>query len=131
MAEPRLNKKLYTDITRLKLLDTDSAAVRFRIDKTPFSGDEDADLVLNQERTDYIITGLIFPKSDIYNQRSYMIEMKLTRSFPADPPEVRFLTKIYHPNIAADGLFGNFFDYRIQDRFFFQENSVWHYCKRQ
>ena len=108
MSQPRLNKKLYTDITRLKLLDTDTASIRFRIEKTPFTGEEDEDLVANQERIDYVITGQIFPTSKIYNERSYMIELKLTRTFPIDPPEVRFLTRIYHPNIATDGLFYDF-----------------------
>lgn len=108
MAQPRLNKKLYTDITRLKLLDIDSAPTRFRIEKSPFTGEEDEDVVANQERTDYVVTGQIFPTSEIYNQRSYKIELKLTRNFPIDPPEVRFLTPIYHPNIATDGLFCDF-----------------------
>jgi len=29
--------------------------------------------------------------------------MKLTQNFPIDPPEVRFLTPVYHPNVAKDG----------------------------
>lgn len=102
MSQSRLNKKLYTDITRLKLLDTASASPRFRVENTPFTGDED-DNVLDQERTDYFITGRIFPNSEIFNERSYLIEMKLTRTFPVDPPEVRFQTPIYHPNIGTDG----------------------------
>jgi ubiquitin-protein ligase len=100
----KLNKRLYTDITRLKLLDTDTAEPRFRLQQSPFTGDEDDDELANQVREDYVITGQIFPKSNIFNERSYLIEMKLTKTFPIDPPEVRFLTLIYHPNVGKDGM---------------------------
>jgi ubiquitin-protein ligase len=103
MASSKLTKQLYTDITRLKLLDTDSAAVRFRLKDSPFTGEEDSEELAAQKRDEYVVTGQIFPKSDIYRERSYLIEMKLTRTFPADPPEVRFLTPIYHPNVRKDG----------------------------
>jgi ubiquitin-protein ligase len=103
MTEPKLNKRLYTDITRLKLLDTNTAEPRFRLQQSPFTGDEDEDEVANQKREEYLIIGQIFPKSNIFNERSYLIEMKLTKTFPIDPPEVRFLTPIYHPNIDKDG----------------------------
>jgi ubiquitin-protein ligase len=103
MTEPKLNKKLYTDITRLKLLDTNTAEPRFRLQKSPFTGDEDDDEVANQKREEYVIIGQIFPKSNIFNERSYSIEMKLTKTFPFEPPEVRFLTPIYHPNVGTDG----------------------------
>ncbi|CAF4604643.1 unnamed protein product, partial [Rotaria sp. Silwood2] len=36
---------------------------------------------------------------------SFQIEMKLTSNYPFDPPEVRFLTPIYHPNVGQDGKF--------------------------
>jgi len=103
MAESKLNKKLYTDITRLKLLDTDSAEVKFRLQQSPFTGEEDPDQLANQKRVEYFIVGQIFPNSDIYRERSYQIELKLTKTFPMDPPEVRFLTPIYHPNVGKDG----------------------------
>jgi ubiquitin-protein ligase len=103
MAAPTLNKKLYTDITRLKLLDTNTAEVRFRLQTSPFTGDEDTDELATQKREDYIITGQVFPNSDIYRERSFLIELKLTKNFPADPPEVKFLTPIYHPNVGLKG----------------------------
>jgi ubiquitin-protein ligase len=99
MAESRLNKTLYTEITRLKLLDTDTAESRFRLQKSPFNDDESD----NQEKEGYVVVGQIFPKSNIYNERSYSIEIKLKKTFPFEPPEVRFLTPIYHPNIDKDG----------------------------
>ncbi len=52
---------------------------------------------------DYVILGRIFPASYIYNQGAYHIEMKLTNTFPFDPPEVRFLTPVYHPHDGKDG----------------------------
>lgn len=97
----KLNKKLYTDITRLKLLDTPDAPVRFRIKKTPFSGDEED--IASKEREEYFIVGIIFPKSKPFNERCYEIELKLTKTFPIDPPEVRFLNEIYHPNVDKEG----------------------------
>jgi ubiquitin-protein ligase len=103
MTESKLNKRLYTDITRLKLLDKDTADVRFRLQKSPFTGDEDEDELADQKREEYVIIGQIFPKSNIFNERSYSIEIKLTKTFPFEPPEVRFLTPIYHPNIDKDG----------------------------
>jgi len=103
MATSTLNKKLYTDITRLKLLDTDSADVKFRLEQSPFTGDEDADQSAMQKREEYVVTGKIFPNSEIFRERSYLIEIKLTKNFPMDGPEVRFLTPIYHPNVGEDG----------------------------
>jgi ubiquitin-protein ligase len=102
-TEPRLNKRLYTDITRLKLLDKPDAEVRFRLQKSPFTGDEDEDELLEKKREDYLIIGQIFPTSAIFCERSYSIEIKLTTTFPCDPPEVRFLTPMYHPNVGKDG----------------------------
>jgi ubiquitin-protein ligase len=103
MASSKLTKQLYTDITRLKLLDKDSAAVRFRLEISPFTGEEDSEQLADQKREEYVVIGQIFPKSDIYRERSYQIEMKLTKTFPVDPPVVRFLTPMYHPNVWKDG----------------------------
>jgi ubiquitin-protein ligase len=103
MSEPKLNKNLYTDITRLKLLSKENAEVRFKLIESPFMGDEDGGDLANKKREEYVIIGQIFPNSEIYRERSYKIEIKLTKSFPGDPPEVRFLTPIYHPNVDPDG----------------------------
>jgi ubiquitin-protein ligase len=104
MAASKLNKVLYTDITRLKLLDKDSAEVRFRLKQSPFTDSEDDDgQAAAQKQGEYVVTGEIFPKSEIFRERAYLIEMKLTNSFPMAPPEVRFLTPIYHPNVGRDG----------------------------
>ena len=105
MAESKLNKALHTDITNLKLCSKIDAPVRFLLDKSPFSDDDDDDdeTAGAAKPNEYLIIGRILPKSDIYKEAAYKIEMKLTRNFPMDPPEVRFLTPIYHPNVGKDG----------------------------
>jgi ubiquitin-protein ligase len=103
MASSKLNKKLYTDISKLKLLDKDNAEIKFRLKESPFKDDEDEDQSAAQKQDEIIVTGQIFPKSDIFREASYLIEMKLTKTFPIEPPEVRFLTPIYHPNVGKDG----------------------------
>jgi ubiquitin-protein ligase len=104
MTESRLNKELWTEIIRLKLLATPDAPVRYLLTKSPFDEIEDEDetnaTVTSKE---IIITGRIFPNSEIFKEGSYEIEMKLTPNYPRDPPEVRFLTPIYHPNVDKDG----------------------------
>jgi ubiquitin-protein ligase len=96
MTETKLTKALYTDITKLKLCSKHDALVRFLLDKSPFDIDD-------AKSNENIIIGRILPESDIYKEGAYQIEIKLTANFPIDPPEVRFLTPIYHPNVGKDG----------------------------
>jgi len=96
MTETKLTKALYTDITKLKLCNKHDALVRFLLDKSPFDIDD-------AKSNENIIIGRILPESDIYKEGAYQIEIKLTVNFPIDPPEVRFLTPIYHPNVGKDG----------------------------
>lgn len=82
-----------------------TAPVKFLLTESPFHGSDDEEedkKVASHELRDLIINGQILPESEIYKERSYLIEMKLTPTFPCDPPEVRFITRIYHPNVAQD-----------------------------
>jgi len=97
MAQTKLTKTLYTEITKLKLCNKDDALVRFLLDKSPFDINDDA------KPDENIIIGRILPKSDIYKEGAYQIEIKLTSTYPINPPEVRFRTPIYHPNVGKDG----------------------------
>lgn len=97
----RLNKALWSNVTRLKLLTNPNAPVKFILEHNPFD-DEDEENETST-RDEYIVIGQIFPNAEIYKQGAYRIEMKLTLNYPAEPPVVRFLTPIYHPNIAKDG----------------------------
>ncbi len=96
----KLNKALWTNITKLKLLNKEDAPVKFLFDKSPFNDNEDE---ISSQQAEYVIVGRILPNSDIFKESAFQIEMKLTSSYPFEPPEVRFLTPIYHPNIDKNG----------------------------
>jgi ubiquitin-protein ligase len=105
MGESKLNKQLYTDVNRLRLCNKSDAPVRFILDKSPFNeeGEQEEAAATASSSKEIIILGRIFPNSEIYKDGAYQIEMKLTSTYPFDPPEVRFVTKIYHPNVGQDG----------------------------
>ncbi|UJR31837.1 hypothetical protein I4U23_019314 [Adineta vaga] len=106
----RLNKELYSEITKLKVLSVNSDP-KFTLETSPFKDDDDDDDdssnagATSGSSNDINITGLIYPTSDIYNGGAYRIEIKLIPTYPFDAPEVRFLTSIYHPNVDQDGKF--------------------------
>jgi ubiquitin-protein ligase len=102
MSQSKLNKDLYVEINKLKNLNVHTQP-KFILDESPFKEDDDDDQPTAAVRKDIVIIGRVLPDSDVYNQGAYSIEIKLTPTYPFDPPEVRFLTKIYHPNVAEDG----------------------------
>ncbi|UJR11949.1 hypothetical protein I4U23_016127 [Adineta vaga] len=50
-----------------------------------------------------IILGRILSSPKIFNQAAFQIEIKLLSEYPFKAPEVRFVKKIYHPNVDSDG----------------------------
>jgi ubiquitin-protein ligase len=97
----RLNKALWTDIIRLKLLTKPNSPVKFILEKSPFDDEEEENTA--GKLNEYVVIGRILPESNIYKGSAFRIEMKLTLQYPQQPPEVRFLTPVYHPNVATDG----------------------------
>lgn len=120
----KLNKALWTNLTRLKLLSTTDSSSRFILDRSPFDDDDE------EPRNLYTIIGRIFPQSEIYKDYSIQIEMKLTANYPMEPPEVRFLTRIYHPNVDTDGKSINYSQENLIERKRFQGNFVMHYYRK-
>ncbi|XP_038193039.1 ubiquitin/ISG15-conjugating enzyme E2 L6 isoform X5 [Arvicola amphibius] len=59
------------------------------------SGDDDNVLVWNM---------LLLPEQPPYNLKAFRLRIDFPREYPLKPPTLKFITKIYHPNISKDGL---------------------------
>lgn len=89
-----VNKRILNEVTKLKELEknNDPQGLKFLLDKSPVD-----------DPSSNIILGRILPKSDIYNQAAFQIEIKLPAEYPFKAPELRFITRIYHPNVDEQG----------------------------
>jgi ubiquitin-protein ligase len=104
MSGSVLNKRLFTDINRLKLCNKSDAPIRFSVDKSPFNDDgEQEETGGASNSNEIVVIGRIYPTTDVYKEGSFQIEMKLSNTYPSVAPDVRFLTPIYHPNVGKDG----------------------------
>jgi len=95
------HKKVWNWVNELKNMGPKSdKPIKFIVDKTPFD-DEDETPPSSEDLT---ITGRILPNSDLYNTGAFQIEMILGPQYPFKPPQVRFKTPTYHPNIDKAGV---------------------------
>ncbi|CAF4968563.1 unnamed protein product, partial [Rotaria sp. Silwood1] len=82
MSTSKLNKELYTNITRLKLLNSITSDPKFVLDRSPFTEDDDEqDTGVSATPKEILIIGQIFSDSEIFREGAYQIEMKVTQSF--------------------------------------------------
>ena len=51
----------------------------------------------------FIIIGRILPSLGVFQQAAFQIELKLPPEYPFKAPDIRFLTKIYHPCVDDRG----------------------------
>jgi ubiquitin-conjugating enzyme E2 D/E len=49
---------------------------------------------------------LVGPRGSPYENGNFFLLIKLTKEYPLKPPVVRFLTKIFHPNVSRHGDIG-------------------------
>jgi ubiquitin-protein ligase len=92
MATAPSGKRILAEVGKLQAMasNNDPSAVKFILDKQP-------------DASSTVILGRILPKSNIYNQKAFQIELKLPNDYPFKAPEVRFITPIYHPNVDDKG----------------------------
>ncbi|VDK70648.1 unnamed protein product [Litomosoides sigmodontis] len=46
---------------------------------------------------------LLLPDRWPYNVGGYKVEIEFTKEYPFKPPKIKFLTKVYHPNVSETG----------------------------
>ncbi|CAF1050116.1 unnamed protein product [Adineta ricciae] len=91
MSDPRLNRVLHKQVQDLSRCNTPNAPVRFRLKKSPFDDDDEDECDTKEEASAV--------------DKTHKLTGCLHKTYPLEPPEVRFLTPIYHPNVGVDGKF--------------------------
>lgn len=57
-----------------------------------------------QNKTDIFTWNVLIkgPKNSCYENGLYKLLLKFPQNYPEDPPDIKFVTKIYHPNVSLD-----------------------------
>ena len=65
------------------------------------------EIILKVELDDYMYkihyVYLCGPKDTPFEKGVFKVAVKMSTDYPYKPPNIRFETKVYHPNIASDG----------------------------
>ena len=69
--------------------------------RTPLSW---ASYELVEDNTHLLLGKIHGPIGTPYEGGVFFVKIELDRFYPAKPPEITFLTQVYHPNISARGL---------------------------
>eukprot|EP01059_Diplonema_ambulator_P036203 TRINITY_DN8947_c0_g1_i2.p1 TRINITY_DN8947_c0_g1~~TRINITY_DN8947_c0_g1_i2.p1 ORF type:complete len:171 (+),score=26.45 TRINITY_DN8947_c0_g1_i2:63-515(+) len=46
---------------------------------------------------------VVGPENSPYENGVYLLDIRIPEQYPFKPPKVKFLTKVYHPNIDSEG----------------------------
>lgn len=93
-------KKLTSDI---KDLNTGDYNCYFEIQPCTFKNLQEDGSITDEENL-FHWTGLIYgPKDSPYENGNYKIDIVIPDTYPNKPPIIKFLTKIFHPNISLTG----------------------------
>ncbi|CAF0895866.1 unnamed protein product [Rotaria sordida] len=97
-APSPLNKKLWTELSKVKLLNEDSNLKqgKFFYENSSFEYPQDE---LPENYAQNVIVGRLWLTSNIYKNHALKIEIHLPPGYPMKPPEVVLVTPIYHPNV--------------------------------
>jgi ubiquitin-conjugating enzyme E2 N len=73
------------------------------IEKLEAQKEQGLDIFTTKDNNRYVFMKLIGPKDTPYENGIFYIEFYFPDDYPSCPPEARFLTKIFHPNIDKIG----------------------------
>lgn len=71
-----------------------------RIKKNPPTG---IDCYIKEDTIDVLEAKLIGPSGSPYENGLFTIEITVPDKYPFEPPQFKFATKVYHPNIDVEG----------------------------
>lgn len=78
-----------------------SRRLQLELKKIQDAGEYDAELVDdNLFKWHLALRG---PPGSLYEAGVFLVEITFPASYPIDPPEATFITKIYHPEVSSDG----------------------------
>ncbi|CAF1371705.1 unnamed protein product [Rotaria sordida] len=97
-APSPLNKKLWRELTDVKLLKEDNKLKQGKFIYENSSFDYSAD-DLPKGYAQNVIVGRLELTSNIYKNHALRIEIHLPPEYPMKPPEVVMVTPVYHPNV--------------------------------
>ncbi len=78
---------------------------RILVEMKKITNEPISDIIVNQNIDnfrEFSIT-MIGPKDTPYENGKFKLEMYLNENYPMEAPKIRFITKIYHPNIDKLG----------------------------
>ncbi|KAM8969878.1 ubiquitin/ISG15-conjugating enzyme E2 L6 [Sarcophilus harrisii] len=59
---------------------------------------------LRSENSNVLIwNAVLLPDREPYNLRAFKFRITFPRDYPLSPPHLKFITKMYHPNVTEDG----------------------------
>ena len=80
-----------------------SRRIKKEIEKLRKNKEEGIEIFLSKNNDRYIIMKLLGPPDTPYKDGNFYIEIFIPDEYPSCPPQMRFLTKIFHPNIDKIG----------------------------
>ena len=84
-----------------------AGVIRKRIEKELLTIEQENHLVkVDKEDTYYTVVAKLFgPTDTVFENGEYLVRITVNLdSYPFNPPEVIFLSEIYHPNISGDSI---------------------------
>lgn len=79
--------------------------IRLKTEYKQYTKDPNYYFVITPNTNNFLIWDvlLIGPPETIFEGGQFKCELKFNLNYPNEPPEFRFITKIFHPNIYPDG----------------------------